>query len=151
MLSLNDVTQAVYLVTRLVTVPVNIHALMYLAGKDWSMLDRDGAYVVYKTTDTQGNPVTVKLRVREMGAGESTYYEIYGMEMTFRYLNKDFLAIYPVDSDGISKAKIDDKDLTDISTKIGGEPCIAALSLGQVQATCKQIGNFYMVITKVNQ
>ncbi|WP_243671493.1 hypothetical protein [Vulcanisaeta sp. JCM 16161] len=40
MLSLNDVVQAIYTVTRVVTVPVNIHAIMYLAGRDWAMFER---------------------------------------------------------------------------------------------------------------
>ena len=148
MLSMNDVVQAIYAVTRLVTVPINIHAIVYLAGRDWSMFERDGAYVIYKTTDTQGNPVITKIRVRETGAGGSRYYEVYGIEMQFKYLGKDFLAVYPVEG-GITKAKVDDKDLLDIGTKIGGgEPCIAALRIGQVPAMCKQIGKFYLVIAK---
>lgn len=148
MLGLNDVVQAIYTVTRVVTVPVNIHAIVYLAGRDWAMFERDGAYVIYKTTDTQGNPVTIRLRVREMGGPTgSHYYEVYGMEMQFKYLGQDFLAIYPV-SGGFSKAKVDDKYLLDISTKISGEPCIAALRIGQVPAICKQIGKFYLVIVR---
>ena len=148
MLSLNDIAQAIYTVTRVVTVPVNIHAIVYLAGRDWSMFERDGAYVVYKTTDTQGNPVTIRLRIREAGSPASRYYEVYGMEMQFKYMGHDFLAVYPV-SGGFSKAKVDDKYLLDIGTKIGGgEPCIVALRIGQVPAVCKQIGKFYMVIAR---
>ncbi|MGC8606630.1 MAG: hypothetical protein ACP5GZ_02770 [Vulcanisaeta sp.] len=149
MLSLNDVVQAIYTVTRVVTVPVNIHAIVYLAGRDWAMFERDGAYVIYKTTDTQGNPVTIRLRVRETGSSVSHYYEIYGMEMQFKYMGHDFLAVYPI-SGGFSKAKVDDKYLLDISTKIGGgEPCITALRIGQVPAICKQIGKFYLVIARM--
>ena len=149
MLSLNDVVQAIYTVTRVVTVPVNIHALIYLAGRDWAMFERDGAYVIHKTTDTQGNPVIVKLRIREVGSSEAHYYEVYGMEMQFKYMDHDFLAVYPI-SGGFSKAKVDDKYLLDISTKIGGgEPCIVALRIGQVPAICKQIGKFYLVIARM--
>ena len=148
MLSLNDVVQAIYTVTRVVTVPVNIHALIYLAGRDWAMFERDGAYVIHKTTDTQGNPVIIKLRIREVGSSEIHYYEVYGMEMQFKYMGHDFLAVYPI-SGGFSKAKVDDKYLLDISTKIGGEPCIVALRIGQVPAICKQIGKFYLVIARM--
>ena len=150
MLSMNDVVQAIYTVTRLVTVPINIHAIVYLAGRDWSMLERDGAHVVYRTTDTQGNAVTVRLRVREAEAGGSRYYEVYGMEMQFKYMGKDYLAVYPIDNAGITKTKVDDKDLLDIGTKVGGgEPCIATLRIGSVPSVCKQIGKFYMVIAKL--
>ena len=150
MLSLNDVAQAIYVITRLAPVPINIHAIVYLAGKDWSMLERDGAYVVYRTTDTQGNPVTVRLRVKEAEAGGSRYYEVYGMEMQFKYMGKDYLAVYPIDNAGIVKTEVDDKDLLDIGAKVGGgEPCIATLSIGSVPSVCKQIGKFYMVIAKL--
>ncbi|GAB6945505.1 hypothetical protein [Vulcanisaeta sp. JCM 14467] len=151
MLSLNDVVQAIYTVTRVVTVPINVHAIVYLAGRDWAMFERDGAYVVYKTTDTQGNPVITRLRIREVELpGGTHYYEVYGMEMQFKYMGHDFLAVYPVDGSGISKAKVDDKYLLDIGTKIGGgEPCIAALRIGQVPAICKQIGKFYLVIARM--
>ncbi len=150
MLSLDDVVQAVYAVTRVVTVPVNVYAIIYLAGKDWSMFERDGGYVVHRTTDMQGNPVTIRLRIREVGSPGMYYYEVYGMEVQFRYMDHDFLAVYPVDGGGISKAKVDDKYLLDIATKIGGgEPCIAALRIGQVPAICKQIGKFYLVIARM--
>ncbi|MCG2869838.1 MAG: hypothetical protein L7H10_03695 [Vulcanisaeta sp.] len=149
MLNLNDAAQAIYIVTRLVPVPINIHALVYLASKDWAMLNRDGAYHIYQTTDVQGNPVTVKLRVRESEAGGSRFYEVYGIEVQFKYLGRDYLAIYPVSNTGITKTKIDDRDLLDISTKVGGEPCIAALRIGNVPAVCKQIGRFYLVIARL--
>ena len=150
MLGLNDVVQAIYTVTRVVTVPVNIHAIIYLAGRDWSMFERDGEHVVYRTTDTQGNPVITRLRIRELELpGGTHHYEVYGMEMQFKYMGHDFLAVYPI-SGGFSKAKVDDKYLLDISTKIGGgEPCVVALRIGQVPAICKQIGKFYLVIARV--
>jgi hypothetical protein len=147
--SLNDAAQAIYVITRLAPVPINIHAIVYLAGKDWSMLERDGAYVVYRITDTQGNPVTVRLRVKEAETGGSRYYEVYGMEIQFKYMGKDYLAVYPIDNAGITKTEVNDKDQLDIGTKVGGEPCIAALRIGNVPAVCKQIGRFYLVIARL--
>ncbi|WP_069807476.1 hypothetical protein [Vulcanisaeta thermophila] len=148
MMSMNDVTQAVFAITRLVTVPINIHAIIYLTGRDWSSLDREDGYYVYRTTDTQRNPVTVKLRVRQVQMGDRNYYEVYGLEVSFKYMGKDYVALYPVDTGAIIKTKVNDAELMDAATRIGGEVCMAVLSMGQVPSVCKQIGKFYLVITR---
>jgi prephenate dehydratase len=121
-----------------VPVILNAYSIVYLANREWSMMSKGGE-VIYETTDAVGNPVILRLTMNRGSIEE--------LKITFRYLEREFEAIYPVPN--VDKAG-DEPLLAEVASRIGGALCTVRIGGVEYVAACKPVKSAHMVVKPTN-